>query len=72
LADPQKGRMGRPKTTPKETPMTDTAHPHAHATHSRLAELLDLMPAALDPDFDEGSDELERQFAEIRVTLGHN
>jgi hypothetical protein len=52
--------------------MTDTAHPHAQDTHSRLMQLLDLMPAGCDPDFDDGSDELERQFAEIRLTLTHN
>jgi hypothetical protein len=52
--------------------MTDTAHPHAYGTHSRLAELLDQMPAGCDPDFDDGNEELERQFAEIRLTLDHN
>ena len=52
--------------------MTDTAHPHAHATQCRLAELLDQMPAGCDPDFDDGNEELERQFAEIRLTLDHN
>jgi hypothetical protein len=50
--------------------MTDK--PHAQDTHSRLMALLDLMPAGCDPDFDDGREELERQFAEIRLTLGND
>jgi hypothetical protein len=52
--------------------MTDATHPHTQDTHSRLMQLLDQMPAGCDPDFDDGSDELERQFAEIRLTLSHD
>ena len=49
--------------------MTDTAHRHFLDTHRHLAALLDRMPSGCDPDFDDGGDELERQFAEIRRHL---
>jgi hypothetical protein len=50
-----------------------TAH-HSHAidANSRLVALLDQFPAGCDADFDDGLDELERQFAELRLTFDHN
>jgi hypothetical protein len=41
-----------------------------HATACRLASLLDGLSAGCDPDFDAASDDLEREFAEIRLRLG--
>lgn len=42
-----------------------------HDTHSRLVELTELLSAGCDPDFDANSEELEREFAELRLTLQH-
>ena len=48
-------------TTLHQTQSTDTI--------SRLVALLDEFPAGCDTDFDDGQEELERQFAELRFTL---
>lgn len=39
---------------------------------SLTAELTRYADAGIDPAFDADMDELERQFAEIRMTLNHN
>ena len=47
--------------------------PHVHDTHTsffRLTSLLDDLSAGCDPDFDAACDDLEREFAEIRLRLG--
>ena len=43
-----------------------------HATTSGLMQLLDELSAGIDPAFDTDTEELERQFAELRVTFDHN
>lgn len=43
---------------------------HVIDTNSRLVALLDQFPAGCDPDFDTGLEELEREFAELRLQLG--
>ncbi|HZZ80808.1 MAG TPA: hypothetical protein VFE62_20060 [Gemmataceae bacterium] len=46
-----------------------------HASHSAVMDIiarLDGLPPGLDPDFDNGAEELERQFAELRLTLTHD
>jgi len=39
---------------------------------ARLNAFLDQFPVGIDPDFDEAPDELERQFAEFRLTSHHH
>jgi hypothetical protein len=39
---------------------------------ARLNAFLDQFPSGIDPEFDESNDELERQFAELRLTFGNN
>ena len=51
--------------------MTTSHDSHFIDTNSRLVALLDQYPAGCDPDFDDGVEELERQFAELRLTLQH-
>ena len=49
-------------------------HLHSHAAQSdiyHLAALLDDLSAGCDPDFDVSTDDLEREFAELRCQLGH-
>jgi hypothetical protein len=41
-----------------------------HATHSRLLELAEELSAGCDQDFDAAYDDLEREFAELRLQLG--
>ncbi len=43
----------------------------ADALHA-MAVLLDQFPSGVDPDFDDAEEELERQFAELRLTLNHH
>jgi hypothetical protein len=38
----------------------------------RLLSLLDQFPDCCDPDFDNDAEELERQFAELRLTFNPN
>ncbi len=45
----------------------DTADSREH-----LLALLDEFPDCCDPDFDNETEELERQFAELRLTFNHN
>ncbi len=47
-------------------------HSAADHLHRLLATLDDYASACLDPDFDAGAEELERQFAELRLTFAHN
>lgn len=39
-----------------------------HAVNARLLELTEELSAGCDPDFDTVSDDLEREFAELRLT----
>ena len=47
-----------------------------HYAHDNLSDLIArfdaLAEAGIDPAFDMETEELERQFAEIRLTFGHN
>jgi hypothetical protein len=52
--------------------MTTLNHSHSTDILCRTVALLDQFPADIDPDFDDGMDELERQFAELRMTFAHN
>ena len=38
--------------------------------HSRLLDLTDQLSSGIDPDFDVAQDDLEREFAELRLHLG--
>jgi hypothetical protein len=38
--------------------------------NSRILALLDQFPECCDPDFDAGLEELEREFAELRLQYG--
>jgi hypothetical protein len=61
------GRDGRGrKLEEKETTMTPTHE--TTITASRLASLLDELSAGCDADFDAASDDIEREFAELRLT----
>lgn len=42
---------------------------HFHSTNSRLLELTMELSAGCDADFDTVYDDLEREFAELRITL---
>jgi hypothetical protein len=42
-----------------------------HAESLRLLSLLDDLPAGCDPDFDTAYDDLEREFAELRLHFGN-
>ena len=44
-------------------------HTDHHAVTSRLLQLTDELSAGCDPDFDAGHEELEREFAELRLQL---
>ena len=48
--------------------MTPNAPSHT-ALNTRMLALLDQFPANCDPDFDLVTDELEREFAELRLNL---
>jgi hypothetical protein len=41
-----------------------------HTETLRLARFFDDLPAGCDPDFDAAGDDLEREFAELRLQLG--
>jgi hypothetical protein len=45
-----------------------TSYPSAY----ELTQLLEEYPAGCDSDFDAEHEELERQFAELRMTFDHN
>ena len=51
-------------TTLYQVPGTNTIY--------QLVALLNDFPVGCDPDFDEGPEELERQFAELRLAFDHN
>ena len=51
-------------TTFHQTQSTDTI--------SCLVALLDEFPSGCDAEFDDGREELERQFAELRLNFDHN
>jgi hypothetical protein len=42
------------------------------SSSDRLLMLLDQFPDCCDPDFDNETEELERQFAELRMALNHD
>jgi hypothetical protein len=42
-----------------------------HAESLRLASLLEELSAGCDPDFDTAYDDLEREFAELRLQFGN-
>ena len=44
----------------------------AEANIARLNAFLDRFPEDIDPDFDDAGDELDRQFAELRLAINHN
>ena len=46
---------------------------HAESAHAlaRLLDLADTLTAGIDPDFDPGYDDLEREFQELRLCPGH-
>jgi hypothetical protein len=45
-------------------PSTESAH-----ALSRLLDLADALSAGIDPDFDPGYDDLDREFQELRLQL---
>ena len=51
-------------------------NPHYHQQPSEelcaMAGLLDPFNGSVDPDFDDGLEELERQFAELRLAFDHH
>lgn len=46
-------------------------HTDHHAITSRLLELAEELSPGCDPDFDTDQEELEREFAELRLQLGN-
>jgi hypothetical protein len=51
----------------------NTLNHFASGSFSSLIATLDRYhEAGIDPDFDTGMEELERQFAELRLAFGHN
>ncbi len=44
---------------------------HAETGTHHLISLLDELSGGIDPDFDTAYDELDREFAELRLQLGH-
>jgi len=52
--------------------MTTFHQQHDTYAINRLMTLFDELPAGCDPDFDTGTKELERQFAELRINLRDN
>jgi hypothetical protein len=50
--------------------MTTIAHTRFVETASCITAMLDRFPGGCDPDFDTGLEELEREFAELRLQLG--
>ena len=47
-------------------------HTDHHAVTARLLELTEELSAGCDPDFDIDREELEREFAELRLQLGNH
>jgi len=43
-----------------------------HAVNSRMLQIIEELSAGCDSDFDTAYDDLEREFAELRLTFGHN
>ena len=43
-----------------------------HAINARLLELTEELSAGCDPDFDTDREELEREFAELRLHFGNH
>ena len=39
---------------------------------ARLSAFLDQFPGCIDPEFDEATEELDRQFAELRPAFGNH
>jgi hypothetical protein len=52
--------------------MTMIHHSHAADAISHLTALLNQFPPGCDPDFDDGLEELDRQFAELRLQFSSN
>jgi len=52
--------------------MTTHTPSHFADSLSPMLALLDQFPAGCDPEFDDGNEELERQFAEFRMTYDRN
>lgn len=50
--------------------MNIIAHTRFTETTGRIAAILDQFPAGCDPEFDAGLEEMEREFAELRLQLG--
>lgn len=46
-------------------------HEDHFSIQSRLLTLTDVLSAGCDPDFDASQEELEREFAELRLHLSH-
>jgi hypothetical protein len=42
------------------------------AHNSRMMQIIEELSAGCDQDFDAGQEELEREFAELRLTSDHN
>jgi hypothetical protein len=52
--------------------MQNTVHIHANSAMLSLITDLDIFDGACDPAFDNDLDDLERQFAALRINLDHN
>ena len=52
--------------------MTTLHDIRAEANIARLKTFLDQFPEAIDPDFDDAGEELDRQFAEFRPAISPN
>jgi hypothetical protein len=55
----------------RESTMTTSTQSQTGSPSDLLA-LLDQFPESCDPDFDNGHEELEREFAALRLTFSHN
>lgn len=49
--------------------MNTIAHTRFIETTSSITAILDRFPGGCDPDFDTGLEEMEREFAELRLQL---
>ncbi|MBX9580290.1 MAG: hypothetical protein K2X87_08290 [Gemmataceae bacterium] len=47
-------------------------HRHPFTPTPSLSDLLDELSAGCDPDFDAAQEEVERQFAELRLAFDHH
>ena len=52
--------------------MTTLNHSHTCEAVHALTAILDQFAAGCDPDFDASQEELEREFAELRLHLGNH